>query len=124
RALFAPQALPLTRRDARANRFDGVARLATPRSDLPDLSEHVEVLSPQPIGPDSAPPEAAAGQEDLLAIQLDELARKVEARLEQLGAPQPGTPDTDEARRPRTATDTDPHARIVRRFRAFTESQR
>jgi phospholipase C len=38
RELFAPSAAPLTRRDAWSLRFDDVASLGEPRTDLPDLS--------------------------------------------------------------------------------------
>jgi len=39
RALFAPQATPLTRRDAWAPPFHDVAKRQSPRTDLPDLSD-------------------------------------------------------------------------------------
>jgi phospholipase C len=40
RALFAPKADPLTKRDAWATPFHGLATRDTPRTDLPDLSAH------------------------------------------------------------------------------------
>jgi phospholipase C len=51
RALFAPDAPPLTRRDAASRPFHTVVNRDTPRADLPDLSRHL---------PPTADPAAAA----------------------------------------------------------------
>jgi phospholipase C len=69
RALFAPDAKPLTRRDEHAVRFDTLLGLDQPRAsgDLPDLSSH---LPPVPIATREAvlapPEEVAAGAEPSL----------------------------------------------------------
>jgi len=63
RELFAPQAAPLTARDAWSQSFHGVLTLSAPRADdLPDLSAHVAAARPAmaaaaelPEGPDAVP---------------------------------------------------------------------
>ena len=57
RALFAPEAQPLTRRDAWATPFHGAATRTVPRTDLPDLSGH---LQPAPASAESSPPTSSA----------------------------------------------------------------
>jgi phospholipase C len=57
RTLFAPNAKPLTRRDAWARPFHTLLTLSTPRQDLPDLS-----ATPSPPSPGPSPAaDAAAG---------------------------------------------------------------
>jgi Phosphoesterase family len=151
RALFAPEAGPLTRRDRRANRFDHlVGELAEPRrsDQLPDLSGflHPAPLTAPAVGPvpgaeepgltaAEAPGATAAeattldraGEVDTFTVQLGLLAEKLDARLDQLGAatPPPPRPEAgllaDEA--DEAAEETVPHADVVRRLRAYCEGR-
>jgi phospholipase C len=106
RALFAPAAAPLTRRDQHATRFDTLLGLDQPRrgGDLPDLSGH---LPPAPVATREAvlapPPEVAAGAEAPVPEYYQDfvkLADQVAAKLatvapaqaaEGLAAPAPTT---------------------------------
>ncbi|HUZ35357.1 MAG TPA: alkaline phosphatase family protein [Streptosporangiaceae bacterium] len=66
RALFAPDAGPLTGRDAWSPPFHDLLTLAEPRTDLPDLSDYASGAAPvltAPPAPPVAPAPAAAGAE-------------------------------------------------------------
>jgi phospholipase C len=101
RAVFAPQAPPLTRRDAKANTFHHlVADQPTPRT-MPELPPDPPAGGAgQPlVSPGAAlpvPPAAVTLDGDLLA-QLQVLAPKVEQKLNQV---QSKTPDGGHSRRP------------------------
>jgi phospholipase C len=56
RALFAPSAEPLNRRDRDARPFHHLANLSAPRTDLPDLSAHTRPVVPPVHGDAEAPP--------------------------------------------------------------------
>src|SRR5439155_22752630 len=140
RSLFGPNQPPLTRRDRMANRFDHLVQdLNHPRqmADLPDLTPF---LHPSPAIP---PVEAAlaagarefrpetsaeqrAGGQDLLAGQLSSLARKVDRRLDELGAPVVAAGPHERAvpSREPSPGDAEPDSATVARFRAFVEQQR
>ncbi|MFI6900464.1 alkaline phosphatase family protein [Nonomuraea sp. NPDC050394] len=87
RALFAPDRPPLTTRDAVAGRFDTLLTLATPRTDLPDLTRYALPLgSASSSDGDPAHDTTAAAQppRDHLpdhCRDLAVLARRVRARL-------------------------------------------
>jgi hypothetical protein len=87
RALFVPDAKPLTRRDQHAVRFDTLLGLEAPRrgADLPDLSAH---LPAAPTATREAmlappPPVEAAAEPEVPEYYLDfvELADQVAAEL-------------------------------------------
>lgn len=59
RALFAPDAPPLTSRDAQAARFDPLLTLPAPRTTLPDLSAYT---TPLPTAADAAAGDAGTGE--------------------------------------------------------------
>jgi phospholipase C len=61
RALFAPEATPLTRRDAWAPPFHDVAKRQSPRTDLPDLSSYLPgAPAARAVPPAPTPPAARA----------------------------------------------------------------
>jgi phospholipase C len=92
RALFAPQAKPLTRRDAWAPRFHEAATRTVPRTDLPDLSAYL------PTAPTAAATSAAAapavpggagpGQVPHYYRDFIEQADLVSERLREVGEPE------------------------------------
>jgi phospholipase C len=79
RALFAPDAPPLTARDAWSPRFDEMLTLDQPRTDLPDLSAYV--IPPPPA--DASPGPLTLDEPPLPDHyhDLDELATKVDHQL-------------------------------------------
>jgi phospholipase C len=77
RALFAPDAQPLTVRDADAARFDTLCTLPEPRSAVPDLSGFV-----RPAAMTAEAPQPPAEKLPVHARELAVLARRVKARLE------------------------------------------
>ena len=106
RALFAPQAAPLTHRDAWARPFHEVAKRDVPRADLPDLSRYVPpavssgAVSPgvvsaaavAPGAPAAAVPAAHGAVEEgqvpgYYADFIDQ-ADQVRKRLRKLGEPE------------------------------------
>jgi phospholipase C len=99
RAIFAPHADPLTRRDAWAQPFHGVASLSAPRrDDLPDLSAWVTPshAGARPFGDRSV---EAANRADAASPGLPESyapyaaqARRVHRELAKLGEPEATVP--------------------------------
>ncbi|MBA2892820.1 alkaline phosphatase family protein [Nonomuraea soli] len=85
RALFAPDAPPLTARDAGAARFDTLCTLPAPRSAVPDLSGFVRHALTM-----EAAAEPPAERLPDHAQELAVLARRVKARLERRPAVFPG----------------------------------
>jgi phospholipase C len=84
RALFAPNARPLTSRDAWAPPFHHRLTRSTPHTDLPDLSAHVQAPANAPLaklttGPAAFPP--------VHYQPYVELADKVRGRLNARGVP-------------------------------------
>lgn len=63
RALFAPHAKPLTRRDAWAPPFHDVAQRQSPRTDLPDLSAYLPAGPPTSAAATAVPPRGAAASD-------------------------------------------------------------
>jgi phospholipase C len=119
RALFAPQAAPLTAREEKANTFSKLLmRRTSPRpiNDLPDLSdllatEDERLLVATPSEPPELREVASLRSEDDFFRQLGQLAGKVSERL----------PPADDAIRLRAAAGDprmarDPHADVVARF--------
>jgi phospholipase C len=81
RRLFAPDSPPLSARESASPTFDGLASLASPRTDLPDLGpfRKPEV---QPRGPlEPAPPLLPPPPADEFAMQLRDLGRGLRARF-------------------------------------------
>jgi len=87
RALFAPEARPLSVREHRANTF-GHLLSDTVRDDLPDLGG----CRPQPVPATGAEPDRTTtlSRRDEFAIQLGTLATHLDAHL----PPEPSTPVT------------------------------
>jgi phospholipase C len=98
RALFAPGAKPLTKRDAWSPTFHGLATRDTPRTDLPDLSAHVRPKPKAAAAPGAAAPAAAAEPavtEEQVPGYYQEFIRQsdfVRNKLRQLGEPELETP--------------------------------
>jgi phospholipase C len=88
RALFAPHAEPLTRRDAWAPPFHGAVTRDVPRTDLPDLSDYV----PAATGPAAARPAPHGAVEEVQVPQYysDFIAQadQVRKHLRNLGEPE------------------------------------
>jgi phospholipase C len=89
RALFAPGAGPLTKRDAWSAPFHGLATRASPRTNLPDLSAHVRPRARAAAAP------AAAQQPVLTEGQVPQYYKEfiaqsdfVRNKLRQLGEPE------------------------------------
>lgn len=78
RRLFAPEAPPLTNRDAWAPPFSTLASLDEPRVDLPDLSAYTASL---PADSTSPPPAVAAYPDPAHYQPFSELARRVATQL-------------------------------------------
>lgn len=122
RAVFAPNAAPLTRRDAHARTFHHLWDATPVRTDLPDLSGHTR---PQPGGPAVPPPveaDEAGGPQpgdtwtpsyyrEFLA-QADAVRR----HLRTVGEPEAADLETPTTRRNEAALD-DAFARAARRHR-------
>jgi phospholipase C len=91
RAIFAPAADPLTRRDAKSRSFHTVLNRDTPREDLPDLSSHAlpaaGTVTPAVTAP-AAAPAAAAGQIPDYYRDFIAQADSVRKHLAQVGEPE------------------------------------
>ncbi len=96
RAVFAPQAAPLTKRDAAARPVQAALSLEHPRTDLPDLSRFTAHLStagtPQSLGaPPSRPvpprPATSAAVPDYYRDFIKQAAQ-VRKRLSEVGEPE------------------------------------
>src|SRR5215472_4750067 len=94
RALFAPGAPPLTRRDERAVPFHGLLTLPAARTDLPDLSTHAARLTAAVTGPPppaTLAPDAAAEPDGQLPPYYQpfiDLADQVQQQLNEVGEPE------------------------------------
>jgi phospholipase C len=93
RALFAPTADPLTRRDAASRPFHTVLNRDTPRTDLPDLSRYLRpATAPAATAATTtaAPPAAAAGTGQIPDYYRDFIkqADAVRKRLARVGEPE------------------------------------
>ena len=100
RALWAPGAQPLTRRDAAAHPFHHVLTADTPRrDDLPDLSAHAGgAPAPVPEGPDGPPMDAVSHLVTFYQAFVD-LAERVHRRLAEVGEPEVASVVEPDARR-------------------------
>jgi hypothetical protein len=89
RALFAPDAKPLTRRDAWAPPFHDVANRQAPRTDLPDLSSYV-VAVPATLTAAAVPTGAAAASAEIPAYYRDFIKQSdaVRKRLHRVQEPE------------------------------------
>jgi phospholipase C len=91
RALFAPAASPLTRRDAWSAPFHHVLTLPVPRTDLPDLSAHAATLTAAVTAPPAAAiPVAAPGSAGAPPYYeaFTDLADQVQRHLVAVGEPE------------------------------------
>jgi phospholipase C len=92
RALFAPDARPLTSRDAWATPFHSVLGRTSARADLPDLSGHMKAAALAPpqatVGPAAAPPDHYQPYVTL----ADTVRRRLDARGEPEALAVPGMP--------------------------------
>jgi phospholipase C len=82
RALFAPGADPLTRRDAWSPPFHDLASLDTPRTDLPDLSEFTRPPTPAALAAPGAPEEAVPDYYREFIRQADRVRGRLQAVAE------------------------------------------
>jgi phospholipase C len=98
RALFAPNAHPLTRRDAWAPPFHHLLTRTGPRPDLPDLSGHVQAAAAAPRAELVAGPAALPPAHYQPYVQLADTVRQ---RLRARGVPEaagvPGMPPFERA---------------------------
>jgi phospholipase C len=93
RALFAPDATALTRRDAWSATFADAASLPQPRTDLPDLSASTTApVAPAPVGPqpgqDTFAREQAPQPVPDYYQEFLRQADQVRARLDEVGEPE------------------------------------
>jgi phospholipase C len=95
RAVFAPEAAPLTRRDAWSPPFHGLLTLPAARTDLPDLSAYVTAattgrasLAAEAPATAVAAPEAAAALVPEYYESFVALAEKVQEHLVAVGEPE------------------------------------
>ncbi len=94
RAVFAPEAAPLTRRDAWSRPFHGLLTLPAARTDLPDLSAYVTATTGRaPLAAEApatavAAPEAAAALAPEYYESFIALAEKVQEHLVAVGEPE------------------------------------
>jgi phospholipase C len=92
RALFAPHAQPLTRRDAWARPFHDTATRQVPRTDLPDLSKYVPAATAASAGAVPAARVAPAAVEEAQVPgyydNFIDQADQVRKRLRKLGEPE------------------------------------
>jgi phospholipase C len=86
RALFAPQARPLTRRDAWAPPFHQIATRTVPRTDLPDLSAYVPAAAPRAVP--VPPPAGDLGDVPEYYRDFIRQSDQVLRRLRKLGEPE------------------------------------
>jgi phospholipase C len=86
RALFAPEAAPLTARDGWAAPFHTVLTLTEPRGDLPDLSDYVTPVAAAP--PPAATAPASNGSVPPYYESFVTLADQVHTRLSGVGEPE------------------------------------
>ncbi len=93
RALFAPDAAPLTRRDAWSPPFHNVARRQHPRTDLPDLSAYLPGAAPAAPGPPAADGAVAGGAVPGYYQEFIKQSDQVRQTLRRVGEPEiPATP--------------------------------
>lgn len=88
RALFAPQARPLTRRDAWAPPFHQIATRTVPRTDLPDLSAYIPAAAPAVAPVATPPPSGAPGDVPEYYRDFIRQSDQVLRRLRKLGEPE------------------------------------
>ena len=92
RALFAPEAPALTRRDAWSQPFHGVASLAAPRTDMPDLSAlaggPAAAASTMAAAPQATPPPSAGADVPDYYRSFVDLAGLVDGHLKDVGEPE------------------------------------
>jgi phospholipase C len=90
RALFAPGARPLTRRDAWAPAFHAVANRSTPRTDLPDLSGHTGLARAAEAAAAAGAPAAPAAGGAVPSYYRDFIRQSEQVRqhLQQVGEPE------------------------------------
>jgi len=86
RALFAPQARPLTSRDAWAPPFHQIATRTVPRTDLPDLSAYVRAAAP--AAAPAPPPAGDLGEIPEYYRDFIRQSDQVLSRLRKLGEPE------------------------------------
>ena len=132
RTHFAPRSSPLTRRDGSAKTFDHLVQgLSQPRDShsFPDLSEKASRLTPSSVAMEAVgtgtggPATDEAREPDLLAVQLQGLAQRVDRRLDELGV-QKGAAAAEGLGIALDRPASEPHADVVNRFRAFSELAR
>jgi phospholipase C len=126
RAMFAPDARPLTNRDASAATFHQVLSLTEPRTDLPDLSEHAGLpaaaTGPVPAEFDAPPagqPSGVADEDNVPEYYQDFIkqAERVQKRLEKVQEPEVGAVTTTAPGPQRAAEITGAFVRAAHRHR-------
>ena len=94
RALFAPSSAALSAREDASASFDGLASLAEPRRDLPDLSSFRRAATTSRAAPPSDGGGSATGEppprDDDLARQLRRLGTRLRSKLEPAAASRAG----------------------------------
>jgi phospholipase C len=97
RALFAPDAAPLTPRDKWAPPFHLDLTLTSPRTDLPDLSTYVPATPTPAPTPTAALPAAVPDHYQPYVELADKVRRQLAARGVPEAAPVPGMPAMERA---------------------------